>query len=322
MSKVPVDKNSKRGRKKLIPDSHLEGWRDEFGYFLERHWYLIGYELQQAITTKQISAAFSALPEPYRDRTKLFWRPYSRAGAPIEQRLTGRVYGAITKLAQLGHRIEQESISSLNTAERALQIAKGTTQQRMVERRHASRTEAHDQLKLKRIDLEQQLRTLSEHMTEIGAGFAQEELLNFILERRYKLKPLNFANAMAGLPYIAWRQSFKRCKAWKYRHAISIEYRELKLISAILRSDVRAESLVERIRLYLQRKFDRLGKAPKEAAKQLKNRWYYLEQAIQSVEKEQNPSEKVPFRIAAQYQLLFQTKTPADEILADDARLW
>jgi len=38
--------------------------------------------------------------------------------------------------------------------------------------------------------------------------------------------------------------------------------------------------------------------------------------------KEHNTCEKVPFRIAAEYQRLFQTKTPADEILADDARLW
>jgi hypothetical protein len=53
---------------------------------------------------------------------------------------------------------------------------------------------------------------------------------------------------------MAWRQSFKRCMRWYCPIANSVVYREFKIISAFLRSDVKAESLVERMRLYLRRK--------------------------------------------------------------------
>ena len=115
-----------------------------------------------------------------------------------------------------------------------------------MEHENAIRARALAEAEQRRLQLEQKQRTLEARIAEEEAGFAQQELMRFILEGRYELTPLNLANAMAGLPYMAWRQSFKRCMAWECSFANSVMYREFKIISACLRSDLKAQSLVER----------------------------------------------------------------------------
>jgi hypothetical protein len=41
--------------------------------------------------------------------------------------------------------------------------------------------------------------------------FARAEVARFCKSARYRLSPLSTANALAGLPFIGWRQSVKRC---------------------------------------------------------------------------------------------------------------
>jgi hypothetical protein len=62
------------------------------------------------------------------------------------------------------------------------------------------------------------LRHLQESMVELRkelrrreAHVSQAELLDFITGRRYTISPTSLANAMAGLPFIAWRHSAARC---------------------------------------------------------------------------------------------------------------
>jgi hypothetical protein len=62
------------------------------------------------------------------------------------------------------------------------------------------------------------------------AYFCQSELLDFIGSGRYRLVPLNFAHAMAGLPYMRWRQSFKRCQRISRNITETIRYEQFKLI--------------------------------------------------------------------------------------------
>ena len=44
-------------------------------------------------------------------------------------------------------------------------------------------------------------RNLENELANAEAAFAQEQLLEFIKEKKYALHPFNLANAMAGLPY-------------------------------------------------------------------------------------------------------------------------
>ncbi|HXY50179.1 MAG TPA: hypothetical protein VEI01_12065 [Terriglobales bacterium] len=238
----------------------------------------------------------------------------------LEQRRDRTQYGELTEQVRRAGETEEKCRNSLIVAQAALRAAQGTHQQQGMEHENDVRARALAEAEHRHQELEQQQRTLAGRIAEEEAGFAQEELLRFILEARYELTPLNLANAMAGLPYMAWRQSFKRCLPWACPIANSVVYREFKIISACLRSDVKAQSLVERIRLYLQRK--KLDKETKDAVVELKQQWYYLKKAIERIEKETHPDDAVPFRIMTEYQQLHQSHTPVDAILAEDARLW
>jgi len=61
------------------------------------------------------------------------------------------------------------------------------------------------------MDCNVELREIKEKITDRQALFAQTELLRFVLSERYVFAPLNFANALAGLPHMTWRNSFRLC---------------------------------------------------------------------------------------------------------------
>lgn len=323
MAKILFDEISesppKRGRP-TIPDATLEGWRNSLVWPLEHYWGQIGYELHQATTTAQILDVFSSLPEEQQTKFPFFLRAYFQATKTLEQRRLGKLYEELSKQARSAREIEDRCRNSLNVVLAALQAAQGTIQQPGMEHEQEVRARAFAEAEQWRINLQDQQRKLSDRITDEAAGFAQAELLRFVLDGRYELTPINVANAIAGLPRMAWRQSFKRCIRWDCPYANSVEYRKFKIISAFLRSDLKGESLVERMRLYLQRK--KLDKETKEPVTELKQQWYYLRRAIESIEKENHPADAIRFRIMAEYQRLYQSHTPVDTILAEEAQLW
>jgi len=328
MAAISVDKGSTKrgspGRPKgsgTIPDSHLHGWRDDFLWPFEHNWGHIGYGLLQATETAHIRDVFLSLPESARSRFLLFTRPYSKIAKTLQQRRKGKLYGAVTKLARFACDVEDKARNSVNVAVQALRAAQGTSQQQAMEHEHEVRSRLFKQTEQRRIELDQLQRALSEELADEAVGFAQSELLDFLLDRRYELTPINLANAMAGLPHMAWRQSFKRCMRWEHPNfANSVVYREFKVISAGLRADVKAGSQAERMRLYLQRK--KVDKETRDPVKELKQKWFYLKNAIEQVQAENHPPQLLPFRVMDEYQRRFSGHTSVDEILAQEARLW
>jgi hypothetical protein len=59
------------------------------------------------------------------------------------------------------------------------------------------------------------LKTIEQGLADKEAGFCQEELLEFIIKGKYARSPLGLANAMAGLPDMAWDTSPDRCSKIK-----------------------------------------------------------------------------------------------------------
>lgn len=55
--------------------------------------------------------------------------------------------------------------------------------------------------------LTEEIDVLRRRMEQQDAYFAQNQLLKFILSNRRALMPSSFVAAMAGLPFISWRQS-------------------------------------------------------------------------------------------------------------------
>jgi hypothetical protein len=159
-------------------------------------------------------------------------------------------------------------------------------------------------------------RHLIDQLAEEEAYYAQQELLRFVLSGRYALIPINFANAMAGLPYMGWRQSFKRCLGRECQ-TNGMAYRTFRIIrSAVSRSIDSSESVIDSVRTFLK-----TAKAEADIIAELKKNWYYLRIAIDDSVANNHARDALAYRITAVYQKRSCSKTAVDLILEERERL-
>lgn len=315
----PDVKPAKPGPKTEL-DATLEGQRSQLVWVLENNWADIGYGLSQSSKASDLHAVFSSLTEPWRDRLRLFWRPSTKYAKSRELYRLRKRYGELVKESRAACEMMQKAEGSLLIGRSALQQSEGTDQQRSMEHECARRTATFAEAQRHSAVIEEQLQNYRNDIEDKEAGFAQAELLDFVEQRRYAITPLNVANAIVGLPYMAWRQSFKRCIKWPCEMANGLLYRQFKLIdSAFCRFKVETKSPVERMRLFLQRKFK---KNKDDAALQLKKNWYYLQKAIEQVHEEGHAPEAVPFRVFSAFMKRQASATNPDRILAEEQQLW
>jgi len=165
--------------------------------------------------------------------------------------------------------------------------------------------------------LQNRLMRLEEALRQREASFAQSQLVDFIRSDRYASTPLNFANAMAGLPAIHWRQSMARCTSFKDDAAHGLTYTQFLIVARALKHvPANAEEAVERMK-------SRLLKANRLDVRQLNalaENWYFLRSAIETVFQGERPSEEeFPYRIFAEYQRRIASQAPMDRLLAEKA---
>jgi len=150
-----------------------------------------------------------------------------------------------------------------------------------------------DQLQSHREKLERALR-------QCEAAFAQAEIMKFIQSERYASTPINFANAMAGLPAITCRQSALRCAGFNNSSSHGLAYRQFLIVEKVFKypaTDV--QEAVERMKEHLLKAKGR----EVEPLNALAENWYILRCAIEEVfQAERFPLEALPFRIIAEYQ--------------------
>jgi hypothetical protein len=89
-------------------------------------------------------------------------------------------------------------------------------------------------------------------LRDCEAAFAQSQLLDFIRSDRYTSTPLAFANIMAGLPIVHWRQSMTCCLCFQdgAREGITY-YRFLTVAEVMKRSPANGQKAVERMKTRL-----------------------------------------------------------------------
>jgi hypothetical protein len=152
------------------------------------------------------------------------------------------------------------------------------------------------------------------------AYFCQSELLDFIGSGRYRPVPLNFANAMAGLPYMRWRQSFKRCQRISRSITETICYEQFKLIRhAINGLPISCEQFETNLRSILMNP-DRQG-GHNYAIHELKKNWYYVTRAIEAAIRFASTVDALPYRIIAAYSFYTMSKSAVDVLLEEEYRL-
>lgn len=307
----------KRGRRKQIDDLTLGHRRDAFVGFIENNWGTIGWELQRARTSAQVRAALLPLAGGSYHQVDPFIRSPQGNGTARECHSTQRELQAAGKQRQTAYEAEQKSRESLERILRAQQ-SMGDEEQRSAMREDITRRETELALAQEQhAEARQREQFLRERLLDQQACFAQEELAKFILSQRHSLKPLNFANAMAGLPEIGWRQSFKRCKDWTCPLENGSAFRQFKMLSAALAKPCDGSvSTVERIQRVLLR-----SKTHDHAVSDFKQYWRSLRLAIEESEQKSQHHPPLPYRIMAAYQRRIISRSALDIFLEEEERL-
>jgi hypothetical protein len=307
-----------RGRPRALDDATLQNRRDRFVQLLESVWPEIGWELQIATTVEDLRRALTPLATDAYGEIRMFVRPV------IE--VVGSAALGITR-KQLRNAVrELEALENIAPGQRArLQQAAAAVEQRdesprfaRVRFEHAARHEELRNLNAKIESLKQQKSELRGQLANQEASFSQQELRQFIASQRYSLEPLNFANAIAGLPQIGWRQSFKRCCHLPCDVCNSTPYQVFVAVRrAVQYAPPEITSFLDRVKAWLLNPTQR--RVP--AALELKKNWYYLKKAIESFQEKRSDSRSLPFHITAEYQRSMRNRSSADLIIAEDYAL-
>lgn len=159
---------------------------------------------------------------------------------------------------------------------------------------------------------------LSETDWENLRFIAQNQLLDFLKSKRYKVTPRNVANAMAGLPDISWQYSFRRTKAIAYPDwwAPRENYSVVQAIEYILR---KRRSGLPWLKLF-QTEIQKLPQEHEFAKDILLKNWADLSLAIKECSVLRIRTAGLPYRLASTFfKKRSRQKTALDRVL-DDVR--
>ena len=289
--------------------------RDELLFVLEDNWALVGWELQRAETNVELRKALRRA-EGIRCRgLEIFCLDYRRETTFAQLQAARDWLQIVLGRLRQAQRDWEKCKNSVELAQSALNL-ESIGQKREVLCPSCEELEtALARTYAKFSQLQIRLMRLQEVIRRREASFAQSQLLDFIESDRYASTPLNFANAMAGLPSIHWRQSMNRCQQFEDGSHERFTYRRFLIVTAVIKTSAKcADDAVERMRT-------RLVKAKSRdvvTLNGLAENWHFLRLAIRSVfEAERSEGEALPYRIFAEYQRRVRCQGPADILRAE-----
>lgn len=310
-----------KGGRPTIPDNLLLGSRNQWRVFFEQCWPEIGWPLsrirkRRSSTITDVQSAFRrVVDKPHCDHAKVFLR-----GEP--QRITVRKLRKYT-LASSRLRYELQDMQreypglqracaeAANAVKQADKKDKATF--RNERRRRRRKLRQHEKTfaakQRESVSLEDQLRN--------GEMYLYcSELLSFLRsegKRKRALTPLNLANALAGLPYMRWRQSETRCSKMSADSFAQHPYVVFRLVERLfLRIGAkRDKSLTDRFR-------EELLSLPKKEAyprDSICQQWRDFRLAVEEVLKTQDQEGFIPYAITSAYlRNVSRPKTSLDNI--------
>jgi len=304
----------KRGRPQSLRDEELWGMRGSFLDTLDRFWAQVGWELGKAKTIQQLRSAFQSLPDSS-GRLQFFVRPSISKATPKSARVTQRRLGLLIARSRSSYEHQCKLQERLDRAKNALPQASSDFQKAEIEKLRGERQEELRSFSEEYDKLQRDERNLNEQLLDQFGYIAQNELLSFIRSRRYSFSPLSLANAMAGLPNMCWRQSFKRCLKLKEKPSLGFVYRSVQFID-----QVRKKSSKRNLANTLEAELCRQPKA-NFAVQDMKKNWYYLRRAIEeSVQQKSHPG-AIPYRIFAEYRRKMSSRSAIDWLLEEEQQL-
>lgn len=303
----------KRGRPFLIDDSSLFHRRDDLVTTLEYRWAEVGWELQHSHSLPALRKALGPIVHKsgfelfvYPQTQKTNWTELRRTRAE-EENLSHRLRVAMENERRAKERLERVLGALKDSGEEQLaQLVDSRT------KTHISAVELVSGLKGK-------LEKCHDNLRNQEAYVAQSELVDFLCSGRYSITPLSVANAMAGLPFVAWRHSTARCIRTAANHGYGLYYEMFEHVTKALASPPRtAEAATEQVKKYLQSKRRTGGYS---IVKLVEEDSYFLRTSIEAVYAAHVPKSALPYRVFAEYQRRSSTRSRYDLVMQEEERL-
>ena len=216
----PPEPTGRRRGRPTIADNFLLGHRNWWLSFFEECWPEIGFGLlairkRKTGTIEDVRKVFQSLRGGSRSdhvRAFLCGSPEKTDGKTLRanQRAVSELRTEIQKLEDRRSELEWRCAE----AERAL--AQASEQEKETIRTLAdARNQSLRELDEKLAHSQAQLKELEQRLENQQTYWFCSQLLDFLCQARYAVRPLPLANAMAGLPGMGWRASFARTSRMK-----------------------------------------------------------------------------------------------------------
>ncbi len=309
---------SRAGRKKGIDDGYLRLTRDSLVWLLEFSWGDIGWGLQTIKSPVDVPTALKSW-EQHRDKyvVQCLLRPSDKVATAKKLNAMRRRLAHLNQSVRDAYELQRQRRESLERAERALATQPPEAEKEVIVAEREKRLQVLRSVEAEHMRVKSQHERLEQELRDGEAYFAQNELLRFRKSRRYTLNPLNTANALAGLPFIGWRQSAKRCRQWPSANANGLAYQMFNIIRRIVDSQPARADLTTYARGWLGSK----RSSSPNAITQLRQDWYFLRRAIESVLRSNPRAKALSYRIFAEYLRRSSARTAADLLFEEEERI-
>jgi hypothetical protein len=314
---TPTEK--RRGPHTELTDDQLFGRREQLVQVFEGLWGEIGWKLQKCKTPADLVRILSPLNETFiREMVSVFFHESSEpVSAATARKVRAKWRAGLTpcREAEASKHQVREELKRVD----AVLTNSPRNKQRMIKReqkrcrKEASRTtQKWRWLSKTTTALEVQLRGLE-------SGLARQEILRFCKSGRYELTPLNLANAVAGLPYMGWRQSMRRTSNQPSMVANGLDYNVFKAIRFIV-TNANKQSENNLVAEY-RHSIPLLPSRYRGPRVELADKWFFVERAIRRAFRSSPHPKALPFEITKHYFKQFRSQSHVELILAKQAKL-
>lgn len=214
-----------RGRPSAISDTELACRRQEIQSKLEEYWGEVAWACMHSRTPEDIRKAFAIfrLSGTTSGRlveclTRASFEKVTAAGVAASRQKywqarqiaqeCGERYNQIAKKVEQLERAKNELLNPPRSNPPSAREA--TKNLRYINDEITKHLNEAERLKSELDQARTEEDSLYEELQIRESAFARNEVLNFLRSKRYALTPRKFALAIAGLPFMGWRQSMKR----------------------------------------------------------------------------------------------------------------
>ena len=295
----------KRGRPSPINETRLRSKLSELLGAFEYHWAEIGWELQRARTIAAVRKALQPIQNLRSSVEAFLYEPTEKTSMKELRELRKMTAGLGVGLRKAIPE-EREAAEQLERILGALKDNGPDDQlQHLCEKRKRQHADASERVG----ELRSRLEASEQRVRRQEAYIAQSELLDFIGSKRYTLLPLSFANAMAGLPFISWRQSATRCGRTKAAQHFPLQY---EMFQEVARTLARPPKTVEKAMEQAEKYLLTNKRQNQLSIQRLREEWYFFRVAIKKEYANKTERSALPFRVFAEYQRRTSTRSRYD----------